>query len=345
MRALVSDDALSALRRVAERTSDWRFHCWYWGDAIAIDGLLEAHALIAGSQRAHVLEILERWERHCPPNFDDVLAPGAALIGLVMQGDLPKRAGDRLLGALEALPIAYGAIPALEPHRMAFRYGVCIDALYHLPATYAMAARWTGDRRFAAKAIRIALDGMQALRCRAGWAQWFDPTRRRNNEVAWSRGMGWAVLGLLDLIQLSEDAGTAEVADLAAQLLERLAQTQGDDGHWPAVLDHPAAASETSTASFYVAAALHPAARGLVALPREALERASAAARAALAEDGTYTGVSADVLPSWDIKTYEHCPTEPSPWGQGAALRAFAALARGAAAAAAEAPMALHLRQ
>ncbi|MEY2524913.1 MAG: hypothetical protein QOJ66_3478, partial [Ilumatobacteraceae bacterium] len=33
-------------------------------------------------------------------------------------------------------------------------------------------------------------------------------------------------------------------------------------------------------------------------------------------------------LPSWDITTYENCPTEPSPWAQGAAVRAFAALAR-----------------
>ncbi|HXA35338.1 MAG TPA: glycoside hydrolase family 88 protein, partial [Steroidobacteraceae bacterium] len=164
--------------------------------------------------------------------------------------------------------------------------------------------------------------------CKAGWAQWFDPTRRRNNDVAWSRGMGWAVLGLLDLKHALDGVGSDEVAELAALVLERLAQTQGPDGNWTAVLDHGGAGSETSTASFYVAAALHPAARGLVSLPSHALERAAAACRRALAEDGTFTGVTADVLPSWNIETYEHCPTEPSAWAQGAAVRAFAALAR-----------------
>jgi rhamnogalacturonyl hydrolase YesR len=169
---------------------------------------------------------------------------------------------------------------------------------------------------------------MEVLRCDSGWAQWFDPTRKRNNGVAWSRGLGWAVLGLLDLVEALDGRGTAEVADLAGQVLQRLAATQGPDGNWAEVLDHPPAGSETSTATFYVAAALHPAARGLVALPDDVLSRAIGACERAVAADGTYTGVTTDVLPSWDITPYENCPTEPSPWAQGTAVRAFAALAR-----------------
>jgi rhamnogalacturonyl hydrolase YesR len=226
------------------------------------------------------------------------------------------------------LPFAYSNIPALEPHRLAFRYGVCIDAVYHLPAMYARAARWRDDADLARKAVSIAVDSMSILRCEAGWAQWFDPTRKANNAVAWSRGLGWAVLGLLDLVHAADGRGTAEAADLAGQVLERLAATQQSDGNWAEVLDHPPAGSETSTASFYVAAALHPAAQGLVALPADVLARATQACERALADDGTFTGVTTDVLPSWDIATYEHCPTEPSPWAQGTAVRAFAALAR-----------------
>jgi rhamnogalacturonyl hydrolase YesR len=224
-------------------------------------------------------------------------------------------------------------VPSLEPHRLVFRYGVCIDAVYHLPATYALAARWRDDADLAHRAVRIAVDSMHVLRCESGWAQWFDPTRRRNNAVAWSRGMGWAVLGLLDLVQLLEGREAAEAADLAGEVLERLAATQAPDGNWAEVLDHAPAGIETSTATFYVAAALHPATPGLVALPAEVLARATSACERALADDGTYTGVTTDVLPSWDVKTYENCPTEPSPWAQGAAVRAFAALARRASAA------------
>ena len=328
-----ASESLATLTHVADRMTDWRFHCWYWGDAIAIDGLLEADALGAGQHRDTVIETLQRWHDQCLANFDDVLAPGAAIIQLVMDGDLPAAAADRMLARLDGLPMVVGDVPALEPHRLAFRYGVCIDAVYHLPATYALASRWRGDADLARKAVSIAVNSMKVLRCASGWAQWFDPTMKKNNGVAWTRGLGWAVLGLLDLVQLVGDERAGEAGDLAGEVLELLAATQTPDGNWAEVLDHAHSGIETSTASFYVSAALHPATPRLVTLPPDVLERATAACQRALDNDGTYTGVTTDVLPSWDIATYENCPTEPSPWAQGAAVRAFAALARADAAA------------
>ena len=322
-----TDSPLTTLTLVADRMTDWRFHCWYWGDAIAIDGLLEADRLGAGTYRDNVVETLQRWNDHCLPNFDDVLAPGAAIVRLVMDGDLPIAAADRFFSRLDGLPMVYGEVPSLEPHRLVFRYGVCIDAVYHLPAAYALAARWRSKPDLARTAVRIAVDSMRVLRCDSGWAQWFDPTRKRNNGVAWTRGLGWAVLGLLDLVELL-DSGADEAAEIAGEVLELLAATQTPDGNWAEVLDHAPAGIETSTATFYVAAALHPAASRIVTLPPDVLERAIGACQRALDADGTYTGVTTDVLPSWDVTTYENCPTEPSPWAQGAAVRAFAALAR-----------------
>lgn len=327
-----STSPLATLAKVTDRMTDWQFHCWYWGDVIAIDGLLEAHALGAGDYRSSVVETLQRWHKFCLPNFDDVLAPGASIIQLVMDGDLPASAAERVLSRLDGLPMVIGTVPALEPQRLAFRYGLCIDAVYHLPATYALASKWREDKKLALKAVQVAVDCMRALRCEAGWAQWFDPTHKRNNAVAWSRGIGWAVLGLLDVVQMLEGKGTGEVEDLAGEVLQRLASTQANDGNWAEVLDHATAAIETSTATFYVAAALHPAARGLPTLPAQVLDKAITACERAVSVDGTFTGVTADVLPSWDIKTYENCPTEPSAWAQGAAVRAFAAITRSAGA-------------
>jgi unsaturated rhamnogalacturonyl hydrolase len=318
---------LDTLTLVADRMTDWRFHCWYWGDAIAIDGLLEADGLGAGAYRDIVVETLQRWHDHCLPNFDDVLAPGAAIVRLVMDGELPSSAAERFFSRLQGLPPVYGEVPSLEPQRLVFRYGVCIDAVYHLPAAYALAARWRDDSELSRKAVRIAVDAMKVLRCDSGWAQWFDPTRKRNNGVAWTRGLGWAVLGLLDLVALV-DEGADEAAEVAGEVLELLAATQTPDGNWAEVLDHAPAGIETSTATFYVAAALHPATAQIVTLPPDVLERAIGACRRAVDLDGTFTGVTTDVLPSWDVTTYENCPTEPSPWAQGAAVRAFAALAR-----------------
>jgi hypothetical protein len=39
---------------------------------------------------------------------------------------------------------------------------------------------------------------LDRLRCSGGWAQWYDVALERNNHVPWSRGAGWALLGLLD---------------------------------------------------------------------------------------------------------------------------------------------------
>jgi unsaturated rhamnogalacturonyl hydrolase len=320
--------SMAALRRLASRTTDWHFYCWYWGDAIAIDGLLDAASAGAGGYQHHVREVLQRWHDHCLPNFDDVLAPGAAIIRYVMHDQLPASAAERVLSMLDGLPRVAGDIPALEPHRLFFRFGLCIDAVYHLPSLYALAGQWRDDVTLTRKGVSIAVESMELLRCDTGWAQWFDPTHKKNNGIAWSRGLGWAVLGLLDLVHIVGEREAAQAADLAASVLLRLADTQGQDGNWPEVLGDADCGSETSTASFYVAAALHPAVSGLVSLPAEVLARATEATWRALADDGTFMGVTADVLPSWDIATYRHCPTEPSPWAQGAALRAFAALAR-----------------
>ena len=122
--------------------------------------------------------------------------------------------------------MVYGEVPSLEPHRLAFRYGVCIDAVYHLPATYALAARWRSEPDLARKAVRIAVDCHEVLRCDSGWAQWYDPTRKRNNGVAWTVVLGWAVLGLLDLVNSSTTAHD-EAAEVAGQVLELLGRDAG----------------------------------------------------------------------------------------------------------------------
>ena len=207
---------MATLRRVADRMTDWRFHCWYWGDAIAVDGLLEADSLGPGPTAPAVVETLQRWHDHCLPNFDDVLG--------TRRGDRPTRDGWRSAGTC-------GRASAGSPRRAADRArrhpvaraasaGVPLRASASMPCTTCRrSTRWRRVRRddadLARKAVSIAVDSMNVLRCQSGWAQWFDPTRKANNGVAWTRGMGWAVLGLLDLVHAAEGRGTAEAADLA----------------------------------------------------------------------------------------------------------------------------------
>jgi hypothetical protein len=318
---------LQVLRSVADRTLRFRFGTWYWGDAIAIDGLLGADQVVGGPYREAVVGCLERWAELAPISFDDALVPGRAVLQLVAEGSLPTVAADRVVAALERLPLLDGTIPALEPHRPQFRFGVCIDALYHLPAMTLLAGDHRGDPAAERTAIGVATQILELLRCPTGWAQWYDFSLGRNNAISWSRGLGWAVLGLLDLLALVDHAGAGNLVEAAGSLLETLASEQAPSGHWPAVLADPRAEEETSTAAFFVAAALHPQAAAVGVPVRSKLEAARAAMMQAVTADGTYAGVSADVLPTWDLANYERFPVEPSPWGQGAALRALVALA------------------
>jgi rhamnogalacturonyl hydrolase YesR len=220
-----------------------------------------------------------------------------------------------------------GVIPALEPHRPQFRFGVCIDALYHLPCMMLLAGVYRGDADAERNAVRLAAEILEVLRCPTGWAQWHDFSLGRNNAISWSRGLGWAVLGLLDLLALVDHNAAGSLVDATGRILETLAAEQAPSGHWRAVLADSDAAEETSTAAFFVAAALHPETAFVGAPARTKVEAATGAMLAAVGADGTYEGVSADVLPSWDLASYEQFPVEPSPWGQGAALRALVALA------------------
>ncbi len=323
---MTSTQDLQVLRAVADRTLRFRFGTWYWGDAIAIDGLLGADQIVGGPYRDAVVGCLERWTHLAPISFDDALVPGRAVLQLVAEGSLPRAAADRVVAALERLPLLDGAVPALEPHRPQFRFGVCIDALYHLPAMTLLAGDHRGDPGAERTALGVATQILEVLRCPTGWAQWYDFSLGRNNAISWSRGLGWAVLGLLDLLALVDHSGAGNIVNEAGSLLETLASEQAASGHWPAVLADPGADEETSTAAFFVAAALHPQAPAVGVPARTKVEAAGAAMMQAVTADGTYSGASADVLPTWDLANYERFLVEPSPWGQGAALRALAAL-------------------
>jgi rhamnogalacturonyl hydrolase YesR len=321
-------------RRVAERTGRWRHYSWYWGDAIAVDGVLAGSKLAPAGGREAVVSQLAHWARTAPDSFDDVLAPGLAIADLVQAGELDRQARDRWLHSVDRLPALACGLPALEPHRLTFRFGFCIDALYHLPPALAACGIEDGDPERVRSATALMLRGVDLLTCSTGWAQWYDDAVVRNNAIAWSRGIGWALLGLLDLLdQLDRAEGFIPPSDVvraeehATAMLERLATTQLDDGNWAAVLGDELAPAETSTAAFFVAAALHRRRLPAWSPPADVLTRAESAVLASVSDDGVIDGVSADILPAWDITGYREFACEPSPWGQGAALRALAAMA------------------
>lgn len=312
------------LSRLALQTFRWPLGHWYWGDAICVDGLLAASPTIPAA-RLRAMELVRGWLDRVPPGYHDALAPGAAIAAMVGDGELPASAADRFLRAVEGLPPLFLEVPALEPHLPQFRFGLCIDAVYHLPPALAAIGRLRSDDRLISRAGRMVLQMLERLRCPSGFAHWYDVGHDRNNQVPWSRGVGWALLGALDTVALSDDPATR--AELAAVCLELWAAlgVGAEPSGWGPVLGRQGLPRETSVAAFVVAAAHHPAA--LVPVRGPLYELARQQLLQAIDRAGVCRGVSADVLPRWERASYESFQTEPSPWGQGVALRAVAALA------------------
>jgi rhamnogalacturonyl hydrolase YesR len=319
-------DLSEVTSRVARRTLSWPLGHWYWGDAICVDGLLAAgETLPAARERA--AQLLRFWVERTPRGYHDALGPGAAIALLVQQGELPPAVADRFLEAVEGLPQLYPGVPALEPHLPRFRFGLCIDALYHLPPALAAIGRLRSDERLMDRGAQMALLMLERLRFSGGFAHWYDVAEDRNNGVAWSRGAGWALLGLLDTAALCEErAARDDLLLAAAEVSTAIAEGAGPGG-WGPVLGRPDLPRESSVAAFYLAATRHPASPvpDRNDLHRPAVDRLLGD----IDGQGVFRGVSADVLPSWDPTSYETFVTEPSPWGQGVALRALAALSGG----------------
>ena len=154
--------------------------------------------------------------------------------------------------------------------------------------------------------------------------------------LGWSRGQGWALLGLLDVLEHlpRQHAAWPRLMDAVRSLSVAMMRTQRPDGSWWAVAHVPASGAESSTAAFMAAGLWRAVQRGWLE-PRpglDAAKRAWAATSAATGEDGVLTGVSAAVWSSTRESHYHHVPRGfVVPWGQGPLLLAASAwLSRGA---------------
>ena len=325
--APVSTDALAA---VATRTLAWVRGSWYWGDAIALDGLIEALPLLPPDCAEEVTATLaleaEKWAASAPDSWDDALAPGRALAALLEVERITAAPAARALEAFLRAPTTASGVPLLRPHVPEWRDLVWVDSLYHLPSGIARLGEGLGRPELRSTALRVAAATLEPLRLERGLAHCYDGGLGKNNGIPWSRGQGWALLGLLDL--RSTVGPDSALDDSIAAVMDALVATQAPDGHWPTVLGQKDAATETSTAAFFVAAALHPALPASSVPPSEVVHLASSAVLAVVGDDGVYRGVSHDTHARWELDLYLHPQTRASPWGQGSALRALVALGR-----------------
>lgn len=307
---------------VATRTVAWNEGCYYWGDAIAYDGLLAVDTHLDAGFADILTRRLARWYEDAPDSWDDALAPGAAVAALVQRGALEEGALERVVTAVTRLPRTDG-VPLLRPHVPGWRTLVWVDSIYHLPVSLVSAGRLFERPDLVHEGVEVAGALVRLLTSGDAVGHAYDTGLRRGTGIRWTRGIGWALLGLLDVLALVPDAG--ELATHADRLLGALVSQQRADGHWPTVLDQHAADDETSVAGFFVTAANHAAlAPAHRAELLDASDRALDALLRSIDTDGTVLGVSHDTHVTWSVDDYLHPTTLPSPWGQGAALRALA---------------------
>lgn len=328
------------LRRVAARSRAYDFGVWFWGDAIAIDGLLDAAELLGDeASLEHVVDAYRRWSKR-DLGWPDHLTPGAGLIRIAQMTDeqWPVDAALKLASFLKSVPRSSGA-PLYRPDIPMYRHTVWVDTLYHVPILYARLGEVTGDSFWFDAAIEEWRSHVALLADARGpfLGHSWDTGMHRLHGYAWGRGVGWALYGMVETLEhlpaSHPDRGWAEAN--ARALADSLLPVQDFSGFWHTLLHDREAYLETSTASFFTAAFTRGLRTGLLGDAFfEPAESAWLATLGRIDEAGELWGVSActyaGVANIDDVIMYHTLPTEVNVWGQGSALRAAAERIRGA---------------
>jgi unsaturated rhamnogalacturonyl hydrolase len=327
--------AKEVLQRVAQRTLRFDFSVWFWGDAIAFDGLLDAAVLLEDpAYSRYCTGFFERWQAR-PPSWTDYLAPGLALARLIGGGatgltDLAKRLFEHYL---VHTPRGPSGLHYFRPDLPQFRTTLLIDSLYHVPSFVAACARVLGDAAAYDEGLSMWHDHARVLSLpgRPLLFHNYDHGSGRRRGYGWGRGNGWAILGLLDLIEQlpTRHQGHQTAVDEFRRLAAAILPLQDESGFWRTLLDDRESYLESSTAAFYGAAFTKSVALGLLSdAYGDAANRAWRALLSRIDDEGGVFGTSAATwaatAPVEDLALYKAAPTEVNVWGQGAALR-FAA--------------------
>jgi unsaturated rhamnogalacturonyl hydrolase len=324
------------LERSARRTHRFDFAVWFWGDAIAFDGLLDAAELLP--DEAHVrfcCQFYERWHR-APAAWTDYLVPGLSLIRLVRQHG--KTEFEPLIRRLlahyrETTPRGSTGLHYFRPDLPQFRTTLLIDSLYHVPPFVAACAMLLDDDSLYAEGLEMWFDHAAVLG-RPGKPLLFHNYEHgtgRRRGYGWGRGNGWALFGLLDLIDLlpAEHRGRKAAVERFQEFAASILPLQDEGGCWRTLLDDRESYLETSTAGFFGAIFTKGTRLGLLSGEYGAsAERAWQAVLSRIDDEGGASGTSAATwaanAPAEDLALYRTAPTEVNVWGQGAALRAAA---------------------
>lgn len=337
------------VRKAADLLVGYDFVPWFYGDSVGFEGLICAGELLDDRYYEGFVHGIARGAigRDRTPRQLDNTVPGRVLT------ELARRTGDtRLLGELGLLarhvadrPHLRGVPVSLEKAGLMQPYGgvelpadeagllvdpgpaVYVDCLHFDPPFMVAYGEAVGDEALVESGVVMAESFVRLLQGESGFFDHFYLERTDRTYIpGWSRGQGWAVMGLLDVIE-SVGAGSSRVASLEdslARLAAAMVESQRPDGHWGSLAteDSPA---ESSAAAFFAAAFMRMRRLGLGSRATdESGARAFAAMMAAVDADGWLRNVSATVWSSTQADHYKHVPMDHMvPWSQGPLLMAL----------------------
>jgi unsaturated rhamnogalacturonyl hydrolase len=335
--------------RAAEVLRAYPYEVWHYGDSVGFEGLLAARELLdQPPYEAFVEGVVRAWAARATPYRElDNTAPGRTMC-MVLERNGDERLRDALVGlatylrsrrtyggafvSFERAPLRApydGSILSHEEQKLLVDpgAGVYVDCLHFDPPFYARLGRLVGDEELVEEGARQALAYVELLQDPGTglFSHFALETTGETHGFGWSRGQGWALLGLIDMLEDLPDPHPARerLRDSLTRLANALAESQEASGHWPAVIGHPC--DEETSAALFVAAGFdralaHGWIDGDLAVVADCAWQAGSSA---LGPDGKLAGVSAAVWSATRIGHYAAVPTGfQVPWGQGPLLLA-----------------------
>jgi unsaturated rhamnogalacturonyl hydrolase len=316
--------------RAADVAAGLAYTRWFFGEALAFDGIAEVAAHWSDTRLwTRLTQMLDSWparfEARADEPYLDVDAPMRALVALHRrEGDatVPLATVRKLCNLVTTEPSHAGALlHDLEgyPNKMVF-----VDCIYYCGPELALGAEVLADDRLFDAAAEQTLAHVELLRTTGGLlCHVYDPGRATTNEIAWGRGNGWAMMGLVDTLELLPRSHVAWGRIHAAldELVATCVSLQDAGGHWHTILDDLASPLEPSIAAFFAAALRKGSRLGFVNGVEDVARRAWDATWHASAETGE-APTSMTEWPTWKREAYYERPSGVNPWGQGAFLRA-----------------------
>lgn len=341
---MTPDDARTLLNKAAPQLTELEYETWNFGDSTGFEAMLRAsEALGRPELEQFAYGFFRAWATRAEP-FErlDCTAPGLAIVlAAEASGNAALLAeAVRLATYLISRPTLHGVYetwersPLMEPYGGAVLPddekilldasppGIFVDCLHFDPPFFAGLARVTGDEAWAKEALTQARGYIATLQQDSGLFDHFAlrGVPGRTFGPGWGRGQGWALLGMLDVIEQLELGSDHDISRAAVALIDQMVTLQRPDGHWAVVITDPDSGDEPSTAAFMAAGFLRAHRMGLITGEGylQSVDKALDALGRDVDDQGLLAGVSRAVMACTTSSHYAHVPRGFNvPWGQG----------------------------